>query len=836
MSTKTLLHGMIAGFLVCGLMWFSFIMGQRSTGLPPYDTNAGQQARLTTTTPRTNNRPLQQWSTMARPPDSRAKASHSAPTSSWPGFEKCTPRLIIHCFTFDRPDDFSRLWRGLLRAQPVSGLEISIVIHVEYDETNSTSWQDQVDFAAKLAGTSTVHGPVTAIFAATHKGLKGSMLEAWSPTDECEFAMFLEDDIEVSEMLLVYSQEFIRQYGRATNQTRFDKVLGYKMYNQKWDEVNQRFEPQVNNRNQPFLIQEPCSWGTVFAPGVYMEYLRWFVKNSARDDPIVPHAWSNTWSKEKSAKKYLQRFMWERGIALVAINLPEKLSLTTVRMDVGTNIKPQWLGYLKERLEVPLLSREQHEELMRQSPSMMQFEAIDTLPVFNASHSQVSELRAAKPSLVRTMSGPKLPPKFLVDPLHLGGARARMVERAASILRHDINKLLCPQPRHQDLSMVDAEALIQMLTSSVGSGGAGLPLSIIENVGDRSTLYTLARMFLGPTAQQALVVETKFGLTNRMRGYASAKAIADVSMRFLVVIWEQDEHLLADMSDLFSVPPGVHVLNDGTTLRQLALSSIVSSRFKYFDLMDPAVKSVKINPNEQRHLFIRTAFTVQSTQSISAITTLNLRALTQHPTGTVEALIDGYYGTLPQGEKSHRDAIGIHIRMVPPGADADTPGISEEEALRMSLAAPYRVSCHYKFFIAKMLTLPQSTLFFVSADDPRAYDAVHSHSSLKGRVFHLDSDSCTSREQECMYYAAADLVLLSQTKKLLISKWSAFSETAARINGQATATGCDEPKGGWLSASASPADRRMQILDYLTEQHYDDISTVRRALNRYMTV
>jgi hypothetical protein len=262
------------------------------------------------------------------------------------------PKLVVHCFAFDRPNNFKRLWTSLSHAKPTV-LDVSFIIHVDYDPKKSEDWQSQVDVATTLSGTRTRHGPVTAIFATANRGLRATMLEAWAPVAG-EYAMFLEDDIEVSELLLVYAERFILTYGEAVR--RDDSVLGYKLYNQKWDEVNQRFERPVMNNYQPFKIQEPCSWGSVFVAEPYSRYLAWFVQHVAQD-PYTPQAWSNTWDADRSAKKYLQRFMWEQGLTLIAVNLPEQYSLSTPRVDSeGTNIKAQWLEYLKARLEVPLLT------------------------------------------------------------------------------------------------------------------------------------------------------------------------------------------------------------------------------------------------------------------------------------------------------------------------------------------------------------------------------------------------------------------------------------------------------------------------------------------------
>jgi len=51
-------------------------------------------------------------------------------------------RLAIHCFTYDRPSSFQRLWASLMAARP-AGLPTSVVIHVDYDDARSSEWQQQ---------------------------------------------------------------------------------------------------------------------------------------------------------------------------------------------------------------------------------------------------------------------------------------------------------------------------------------------------------------------------------------------------------------------------------------------------------------------------------------------------------------------------------------------------------------------------------------------------------------------------------------------------------------------------------------------------------------------
>ncbi len=216
------------------------------------------------------------------------------------------------------------------------------------------------------------------------------------------------------------------------------------------------------------------------------------------------------------------------------------------------------------------------------------------------------------------------------------------------------------------------------------------------------------------------------------------------------------------------------------------------------------------------------------------------RELANRPSPKVAELLEGYYATLPLSssatpQRLHSEMVSVHIRMVD-DVRKDTPGVSEEEAVRMELATAFRVSCHYKFFLKRMLAYPPATTFFMSSDHPDAYAAMRSEPQLKGRVFYLDNSNCLTRDARCMTYAAADLVLLSRTSGILKSTWSAFSETAAKMMGpdRSAVDGCDAPEGGWKTGGAKEVLRK-QIIEYLTAKKYPGVENVKTALQRYAT-
>ena len=122
------------------------------------------------------------------------------------------PILLIHVFTMSRPTSFQRLWQSLNNAftVPDSSLNVKIHIHVDFDETVTDA-----NRLTHLSFLECIHGKVEIHYALHTKGLRFSILEAWTPPQQDNtFALFLEDDIEVSPLFLIYAQSIISAYGQ----------------------------------------------------------------------------------------------------------------------------------------------------------------------------------------------------------------------------------------------------------------------------------------------------------------------------------------------------------------------------------------------------------------------------------------------------------------------------------------------------------------------------------------------------------------------------------------------------------------------------------------------
>eukprot|EP01006_Ploeotia_vitrea_P020540 TRINITY_DN52836_c0_g1_i1.p1 TRINITY_DN52836_c0_g1~~TRINITY_DN52836_c0_g1_i1.p1 ORF type:complete len:405 (+),score=10.81 TRINITY_DN52836_c0_g1_i1:44-1258(+) len=168
----------------------------------------------------------------------------------------------------------------------------------------------------------------------SHRGLKGSIMEAWYPLGDNEFGAFFEDDIEVSPFWYKWVAQALDTYYFIPD--RPEKLLGLALYRPIHDELTAR-SMIIDNENAPFLLQQPCSWGAVYFPRQWQLFRDYFSHNPG--NPTIPlEISSNSWGFRTSWKKYLFRHMWNYGLFMVYPNLPEQKVLSTNHMLPGVHI------------------------------------------------------------------------------------------------------------------------------------------------------------------------------------------------------------------------------------------------------------------------------------------------------------------------------------------------------------------------------------------------------------------------------------------------------------------------------------------------------------------
>ncbi|KAI9316928.1 glycosyl transferase family 64 domain-containing protein [Obelidium mucronatum] len=244
--------------------------------------------------------------------------------------------FVIHVFTLNRKASFDKLWTSINQANQISH-PVSIHIHLDTLESdNNAPFFFYVQYLQSLVS---LHGRVLVSVNSKHKGLKQSIMDAWTPANSKEFAIFLEDDISVSRHFLEYAEQMVARYLNPRGAPGYSpKCMG------------------LNERNWAIST----AWGAVYSPDAWNDFRKWYLAQPPSLDPLIPDSLTNRWLKSRSWKKYLIRYMYTKGKFMIYPNFPGGLSLTTNRLEVGTNdkISGPHRKLMLDRFNVPLLDLE----------------------------------------------------------------------------------------------------------------------------------------------------------------------------------------------------------------------------------------------------------------------------------------------------------------------------------------------------------------------------------------------------------------------------------------------------------------------------------------------
>lgn len=315
----------------------------------------------------------------------------------------------------------------------------------------------------------------------------------------------------------------------------------------------------------------------------------------------------------------------------------------------------------------------------------------------------------------------------------------------------------------------------------------GVPLVFIEGMSDDSQ-RKLLRGLSQSTSKRAFFIHAQYGLGNRLRALGSAMAVARVTGRVLVLIWEPDVHLNCRFSDLFANdlitidklnmnwPPG-----DSNT-KDYAMRTVDFYNFMRFQgkhIHNPLKQLV--NPRTGRHVYAKTAYVVRSSFAPRIISTTSSywRVMREQliPTAEIMHLVhDPSFINI-------KGMVGVHIRSRT--IDKDIKGVSEEFYGNGSRTTDHwRRLTGLKTFEDKILRLNLRYKFYVAADTREAITALERKFGSH-RIFSLPRDQdCVTRDVECAKLALVDILLLSKTPTLLGSNWSSFTECAVRLSGR----------------------------------------------------
>ncbi|XP_020992891.1 uncharacterized protein LOC107476971 isoform X1 [Arachis duranensis] len=295
-------------------------------------------------------------------------------------------RLSINIITQNRVTSLTRLLKSLSNAYYL-GDEIPITFNMD----------SKVDEATiKLVGSfEWPHGPKTLRRRIIQGGLIRAVSESWYPSNDDDFGLLLEDDIEVSPYYYLWIKYALLAY-HYDPQVSLPELSSISLYTPRIVEVVKE-RPKWNateffkkiHPNTPYLHQLPCSWGAVFFPKHWREfyvYMNMRFTEDAKTNPVqIPRSRTNGW--QASWKKFLIDMMYLRGYVSLYPNFPNQASFSTNHMEPGAHIsaKDNVVKHNKQDFEVPLMSQDFRELL----PSM-KMPSASRLPSLNLFNQPVS--------------------------------------------------------------------------------------------------------------------------------------------------------------------------------------------------------------------------------------------------------------------------------------------------------------------------------------------------------------------------------------------------------------------------------------------------------------
>lgn len=288
--------------------------------------------------------------------------------------------FLIIVFGWKRKDSLERLMKSLLAADYLNQY-VKLQFHIEFGPSEEVR-----ELIEKLRWP---HGKKTVVWRKERFGLKKMVINAWNATDDKEFAFFFEDDIEVHPQFFKFTFEALKQAEISGN----SDLVGIALNTPRYDEINLRHSiwgpaREIGNEAELFYFQLPCSWGALYFPWKWREFLNYYHKH--RGFEIVPKTSVNRW--KQSWKKYYIEMMVLKGYVMLYPSLPRQESLVVHHREEGEHtgkISAHGLAKVVDYFVCPFATAEQVSQLIRSLGKL------SDLPVLNYYHS-LSNMTAIK--------------------------------------------------------------------------------------------------------------------------------------------------------------------------------------------------------------------------------------------------------------------------------------------------------------------------------------------------------------------------------------------------------------------------------------------------------
>lgn len=272
--------------------------------------------------------------------------------------------LVI--ITDTRPKSLTRLLASTNNAFYLGDDTVELVIHLEQSSDNMTR--------ALVQGFQWDHGKKKVRHRIRKGGLMPAIVESWFPSDNDNYGVLLEDDIELSPLFYSWSKYNILKYRYSPKEIEAHQhIYGVSLYSPRnlelLPEGRRPFNPEIvlensgYSKRSPYATPIPCSWGAVYFPEHWREFHGYLTERIAKEEwkgyhnITVPSSRSERW--KKSWKKYFIELVYLRAYVMVYPNFEEFQSFSTNHLEYGTHVKDNGRTQSKVmEFLVPLMQRD----------------------------------------------------------------------------------------------------------------------------------------------------------------------------------------------------------------------------------------------------------------------------------------------------------------------------------------------------------------------------------------------------------------------------------------------------------------------------------------------
>jgi hypothetical protein len=305
-------------------------------------------------------------------------------------------RFVLIVFAWKRKASLERLVESLKRSD-YAEKSVEIRFNVEFNPS--------VAVREYLMDLEWNHGPKRIIWRSEPFGLERMVVESWDASNDKEFAFFFEDDVEVHPAYFKFALACMNRSEISNDSS----AIGIALTTPRFDEVNLErsvWSPRlvIGENDLLFLFQQPCSWGALYFPWAWRNFLSYHAKRRGTAPfkeegmQVIPESCVSGW--RRSWKKYLMELMVMKGLVMLYPTLPNEESLSVHHREQGEHTgfgaqKQQVFSVsakIVDYFRVPLAQEKQIDKLF----SLLSSEEMIELPLVSFHHFKVDSIEDLK--------------------------------------------------------------------------------------------------------------------------------------------------------------------------------------------------------------------------------------------------------------------------------------------------------------------------------------------------------------------------------------------------------------------------------------------------------